>query len=34
VFGVPTFVVDGEPFWGEDRVSWVIKKLDKMGLRR
>jgi 2-hydroxychromene-2-carboxylate isomerase len=34
IFGVPTFVVNGEPFWGEDRVSWVIKKLDKMGLRR
>lgn len=34
VFGVPTFVVDGEPFWGEDRVEFVIKKLDAMGLRR
>lgn len=34
VFGVPTFVVDGEPFWGEDRIDWVIRKLDAMGLRR
>ena len=34
VFGVPTFIVDGEPFWGEDRVEWVIRKLDQMGLRR
>jgi len=34
VFGVPTLVVDGEPFWGNDRMEWVIKKLDKMGLRR
>jgi 2-hydroxychromene-2-carboxylate isomerase len=34
VFGVPTLVVDGEPFWGNDRVDWVIKKLDSMGLRR
>jgi len=34
VFGVPTFMVDGEPFWGNDRVDWVIKKLDAMGLRR
>jgi 2-hydroxychromene-2-carboxylate isomerase len=34
VFGVPTFIVDGEPFWGEDRVDWVIRKLDAMGLRR
>jgi len=34
VFGVPTFIVDGEPFWGNDRVEWVVKKLDAMGLRR
>src|ERR1700691_2007207 len=34
VFGVPTFIVDGEPFWGNDRVEWIIKKLDAMGLRR
>ncbi|HUA32179.1 MAG TPA: DsbA family protein [Candidatus Binataceae bacterium] len=34
VFGVPTFVVEGEQFWGEDRIEWVIKKLDAMGLRR
>ena len=34
VFGVPTFIVDGEPFWGEDRIEWVISKLDAMGLRR
>src|SRR4029077_4554661 len=34
VFGVPTFIVDGEPFWGEDRIAWVIRKLDAMGLRR
>ena len=34
VFGVPTFIVAGEPFWGNDRVAWVIKKLDAMGLRR
>jgi 2-hydroxychromene-2-carboxylate isomerase len=34
VFGVPTLMVDGEPFWGNDRVEWVIKKLDAMGLRR
>ncbi len=33
IFGVPTFVVEGEPFWGEDRIEWVIKKLDAMGLR-
>jgi 2-hydroxychromene-2-carboxylate isomerase len=34
VFGVPTFMVDAEPFWGNDRVSWVIKKLDALGLRK
>ena len=33
VFGVPTFIVDGEPFWGNDRVEWVVKKLDAMGLK-
>jgi 2-hydroxychromene-2-carboxylate isomerase len=33
VFGVPTLIVAGEPFWGNDRVAWVIKKLDAMGLR-
>lgn len=34
IFGVPTLMVDGEPFWGNDRIEWVIKKLDAMGLRR
>jgi 2-hydroxychromene-2-carboxylate isomerase len=34
VFGVPTFIVEDEPFWGNDRVAWVAKKLDAMGLRR
>jgi 2-hydroxychromene-2-carboxylate isomerase len=34
VFGVPTFVVNGELFWGEDRVECVIKRLDALGLRR
>jgi 2-hydroxychromene-2-carboxylate isomerase len=34
IFGVPTFIVDGEPFWGNDRVEWVAKKLEQMGLRR
>jgi 2-hydroxychromene-2-carboxylate isomerase len=28
VFGVPMFVVDGELFFGNDRVDWVRKKLD------
>ncbi len=34
VFGVPTIIVAGEPFWGNDRIDWVIKELDAMGLRR
>ncbi len=34
VFGVPTLILAGEPFWGNDRIDWVIKKLDAMGLRR
>lgn len=34
IFGVPTFLVEGEPFWGEDRIEWVIKNLDARGLRR
>lgn len=34
VFGVPTFNVVGELFWGNDRVEWMIKKLDHMKLRR
>jgi 2-hydroxychromene-2-carboxylate isomerase len=34
VFGVPTFVVDNERFWGYDRIDWLVKKLDTMDLRR
>jgi 2-hydroxychromene-2-carboxylate isomerase len=34
VFGVPTFNVAGELFWGNDRVEWIIKKLDQMKFRR
>ncbi|HJU11923.1 MAG TPA: DsbA family protein [Candidatus Binataceae bacterium] len=31
VFGVPTLIVSGEMFWGNDRMPWIIKKLDAMG---
>ena len=34
LFGVPTYVVHGEIFWGGDRLDMVIEKLDAMGLRR
>jgi 2-hydroxychromene-2-carboxylate isomerase len=31
VFGVPTLIVAGEMFWGNDRMKWVVQKLDRMG---
>jgi 2-hydroxychromene-2-carboxylate isomerase len=34
VFGVPTFVIQQERFWGYDRIDWVKHKLDELGLRR
>ena len=34
VFGVPTLIVAGEMFWGRDRLKWVVKKLDALGLKR
>jgi 2-hydroxychromene-2-carboxylate isomerase len=34
IFGVPTLLVAGEPFWGNDRVEWAARKLDAMGTRR
>ena len=30
IFGVPTFIVRNELFWGNDRISWVKKKLDSL----
>ena len=29
VFGAPWFVVDGEPFWGQDRLDFLDRKLAK-----
>jgi 2-hydroxychromene-2-carboxylate isomerase len=34
VFGVPMFVVEGELFWGGDRLPQVREKLTAMGLRK
>ncbi|TXL71701.1 disulfide bond formation protein DsbA [Vineibacter terrae] len=34
VFGVPMFVIDGELFWGSDRIELVRERLDALGLRR
>ncbi|MCZ7566838.1 MAG: 2-hydroxychromene-2-carboxylate isomerase [Burkholderiales bacterium] len=27
VFGAPTYMIDGEPFWGQDRLEFVAKAL-------
>jgi 2-hydroxychromene-2-carboxylate isomerase len=27
VFGAPSFVIDGEIFWGQDRLDFVARKL-------
>ena len=27
VFGAPTYVIDGELFWGQDRLDFVQRKL-------
>jgi 2-hydroxychromene-2-carboxylate isomerase len=27
VFGAPTFMVEGEMFWGQDRLDFVAEKL-------
>ena len=34
VFGVPTFIVERERFWGYDRIDWIARKLDGLGLQR
>jgi 2-hydroxychromene-2-carboxylate isomerase len=34
IFGVPTYVIDGEIYWGGDRAPMVIERLDAMGLKR
>jgi 2-hydroxychromene-2-carboxylate isomerase len=34
VFGVPTFVFDGELFWGGDRIGLLRERLDEKGVGR
>jgi 2-hydroxychromene-2-carboxylate isomerase len=34
VFGVPTFVFDGELFWGGDRLGLLRERLDEKGVTR
>jgi 2-hydroxychromene-2-carboxylate isomerase len=29
IFGVPTFVLDGELFWGNDRLEWLIRRIEQ-----
>jgi 2-hydroxychromene-2-carboxylate isomerase len=29
VFGAPSYVIDGEIFWGQDRLDFVARKLAK-----
>ena len=33
-WGVPTMVVRGEPFFGQDRIDTLRWRLDKLGLKR
>jgi 2-hydroxychromene-2-carboxylate isomerase len=28
-FGIPFFVIDGKKFWGNDRIEWLIRELQK-----
>ena len=32
VFGVPLFILDGEPFWGHDRIPLLEERLTETGL--
>ena len=34
VFGVPTWILDGEVFWGREHLSMIRKRLEDAGLRR
>ncbi len=34
VFGVPLFLVDGEPFWGHDRIPLLHERLTERGLAK
>ena len=29
VFGAPSFVIDGEIFWGQDRLEFVARALER-----
>jgi len=29
IFGVPTFIYRGEMFWGNDRIEWLVKAIER-----
>ena len=29
IFGVPTFVFEGELFWGNDRLEWLVRRIEQ-----
>ena len=29
IFGAPTYVINGEPFWGQDRLDFVVRALSR-----
>jgi 2-hydroxychromene-2-carboxylate isomerase len=33
-WGVPTFVFEGEPFFGQDRIDLLIWRMESKGLKR
>jgi 2-hydroxychromene-2-carboxylate isomerase len=34
VFGAPTFILNGERFWGQDRLAFLDRALDKLRAAR
>jgi 2-hydroxychromene-2-carboxylate isomerase len=34
VFGVPLFIVNGEQFWGHDRIPLLEERLAELGLAK
>jgi 2-hydroxychromene-2-carboxylate isomerase len=33
-WGVPTFVFENEPFFGQDRIAMLIRRMESKGLTR
>jgi 2-hydroxychromene-2-carboxylate isomerase len=34
IFGVPIFIIEGEMFWGHDRIPFLKEKLEALGLKK